>query len=111
MRPALTRPAATEHSDYMRTYVDAADAALASTGVNDVRELLASQCDALESLIAGFSEQQANSGYGPGKWSLKESIVHMSDTERVFSYRAMRVARGDKTPLPGFEQDVSGQDA
>jgi hypothetical protein len=105
MRPALDRPAATEHSEFARTYVDATAAALVSTGLNDIRDLMASQCDTLEQLVQHLSNQQANSGYGPGKWSLKESIVHMSDTERVFSYRAMRVARGDKTSLPGFEQD------
>ena len=43
--------------------------------------------------------------YAPGKWSLKESLGHVIDAERVFSYRAMRIARNDKTPLAGFEQD------
>lgn len=105
MRPAIDRPAPTEHAEFARTYVEATAAALASSGLGDVRDLLASQCDALEALVAGISDEQANAGYAPGKWSLKESIVHMSDTERVFSYRAMRVSRGDKTSLPGFEQD------
>ena len=43
--------------------------------------------------------------YAEGKWSVKEIIQHLMDTERVFSYRALRIARLDKTPLPGFEQD------
>lgn len=43
--------------------------------------------------------------YAPGKWSVKEVLVHLADTERVFGYRALRIARGDTTPLPGFEQD------
>ena len=43
--------------------------------------------------------------YAPGKWSVKESLGHVIDTERVFSYRALRIARNDKTPLAGFEQD------
>lgn len=43
--------------------------------------------------------------YAPGKWSVKEVLVHVTDTERVFAYRALRIARGDGTPLPGFEQD------
>jgi hypothetical protein len=43
--------------------------------------------------------------YAPGKWSLKESLGHVIDAERVFAYRAMRIARNDKTPLAGFEQD------
>ena len=43
--------------------------------------------------------------YAPGKWSVKEALGHVIDTERVFSYRALRIARNDKTPLAGFEQD------
>lgn len=43
--------------------------------------------------------------YAPGKWSIKESVIHVLDTERVFAYRALRIARNDKTPLPGFDQD------
>lgn len=43
--------------------------------------------------------------YAPGKWSLKESWIHVLDTERIFAYRALRIARNDSTPLAGFEQD------
>ena len=52
--------------------------------------------------------------YAPGKWTLAESLLHVADTERVFAYRALRVSRGDQTPLPGFDQDpwvpLSGAD-
>jgi uncharacterized damage-inducible protein DinB len=43
--------------------------------------------------------------YAEGKWTIKEIIQHLIDTERIFSYRAMRISRNDKTPLPGFEED------
>lgn len=43
--------------------------------------------------------------YGPDKWTVKEVLMHIIDTERVFAYRAMRISRKDKTPLPGFDQD------
>jgi hypothetical protein len=43
--------------------------------------------------------------YAPGKWSVKELLGHITDTERIFAYRALRVARADQTPLPSFEQD------
>jgi uncharacterized damage-inducible protein DinB len=43
--------------------------------------------------------------YAEGKWTIKEIIQHLIDTERIFSYRAMRISRNDKTPLPGFDED------
>jgi len=43
--------------------------------------------------------------YAPDKWTIKEVILHVIDSERIFAYRALRIARGDQTPLPGFEQD------
>jgi hypothetical protein len=52
-----------------------------------------------------LSEEQGNSRYEPGKWSIKELVGHINDAERIFGYRALRIARGDQTPLPGFEQD------
>jgi hypothetical protein len=56
-------------------------------------------------LLRGFAEERAGAGYEPGKWSVKEVVGHMIDGERVFAYRALCFARGDRTPLPGFEQD------
>lgn len=43
--------------------------------------------------------------YAEGKWTIKEIIQHVIDSERIFAYRALRIARGDKTPLPGFEEN------
>ena len=59
----------------------------------------------IHAIFGGLSEEQAEKGYAPGKWSLKEMLLHQIDTERVFAYRAMRFARGDSQDLPGFEQD------
>src|SRR5262249_6312114 len=56
-------------------------------------------------VLESFSNEQASRLKGTKKWTLKETLGHLCDAERVFSYRAMRIARGDKTPLPGFEQD------
>lgn len=105
MLPSITRPDTADFSPMAQPYIDATAATLFEYGYTDLRELLATQCDRLETLLHSVNDEQANQAYAPGKWSLKESIVHMSDTERVFAYRAMRVARGDATPLPGFEQD------
>ena len=56
-------------------------------------------------LLARFGEERGGHRYAPGKWSVKDVVGHVIDGERVFSYRALRMARGDTTPLPGFEQD------
>ncbi len=59
----------------------------------------------LLALLVPLSEAQLLHRYEPNKWTIKEIIVHLIDTERIFNYRALRYARQDKTPLPGYEQD------
>jgi uncharacterized damage-inducible protein DinB len=54
---------------------------------------------------ARLSEAQLKFQYAPGKWTIKEILVHIIDDERIYAYRALRIGRGDSTPLPGFEQD------
>ena len=56
-------------------------------------------------LVRSLSEEKGEYRYAPGKWSIKELLCHMMDTERVMSYRALRFARNDKTPLHGFEEN------
>jgi hypothetical protein len=67
--------------------------------------LLKDQIGELEKLRA-LPEQQANHAYAAGKWTVKELIGHLADAERVFSYRLVRIARGDTTPLAGFDENV-----
>jgi uncharacterized damage-inducible protein DinB len=65
----------------------------------------------LEALASPLSRPPPAAGqlllrrYAPGKWTIKEILVHVVDDERIYAYRALRFARGDLTPLPGFEQD------
>ena len=59
----------------------------------------------LDTTLALAGSLDPDARYQPGKWSVREVLVHLTDTERVFAYRALRMARGDTTPLPGFEQD------
>jgi hypothetical protein len=59
----------------------------------------------VSSLMLSLSEDKLMYSYAPGKWNIKEVLVHIMDTERIFAYRALRIARNDKTPLPGYEQD------
>ena len=71
----------------------------------DFLEILREQHRAMARLLSPLTEQQAEFRYAPGKWSIKEVLGHVSDAERIFAYRLLRIARGDKTPLAGFEQD------
>lgn len=57
------------------------------------------------SFLQSIPKDKLNYSYSPGKWTIKEVIQHIMDTERVFAYRALRIARQDQTPLPGFDQD------
>ena len=94
----LTRPAADEYAPYYGNYIS-----LVPEG--DVRTHLRRQLHESIVMLSGVPEAKANQAYGPGKWTLKESLLHVCDAERVFTYRMLRIARGDLTPLPGFEQD------
>ena len=97
-RYAPGRPRDDEYAPYYATYVNAVPD-------GDVRDHLRTQIHETLALLSGISEAAAGKGYAPGKWSLKEVVGHLCDAERVFAYRLLRVARGDETPLPGFEQD------
>lgn len=71
----------------------------------NIIDMLAARAGETESLIASLSETQAEHRYAPGKWSVKEVIGHMVDTERIMAYRLLRIARGDRTPLAGFDEN------
>ena len=105
----LPRPAATEYLPYAQTYVN-----MIPDG-HDPLALLRQQSGTLTSLLSPLTDAQALFRYAPEKWSIKEALVHIIDTERIFAYRALRISRGDQTSLPGFEQNDyvpnSGADA
>lgn len=65
---------------------------------------LQKQAVELEALCAGLSESGAMFRYAEGKWTVKEVIGHLLDSERVFAYRLLRISRGDVTELPGFDE-------
>jgi DinB family protein len=67
---------------------------------------MASQIDVTTALLRGVSESDALKRYAPGKWSVKEVVGHLADTERIMAYRALRIARADATPLPGFDDNA-----
>jgi hypothetical protein len=92
------RPIPGDYAPYAEQYV------LLVTS-DDILATLTAQLKQTATLFSGRSERDGNFRYAPDKWSVKEVVGHVSDTERIFAYRAMRIARGDQTPLEGFEQD------
>ena len=95
---AIALPAADEHIAYYGKYI-----ALLS---GDVYATLESQGRETARLLAATSEAKGAHRYAPGKWSVKQVVGHIADGERVFAYRALRFARADPTPLPGFDENV-----
>jgi hypothetical protein len=98
------RPDASEYAPYYHGYV-------ASVPEGDVIELLRSGGRELLEAIGRIPEDRGGYRYGPEKWSIREVIGHLIDAERIFTYRALRVARSDRTPLPGFEEKSYVQSA
>ena len=92
------RPLDTEYAPYYGRYVS-------RVPDGDVVRTLETQIADTLALLRGVPEARAGHRYADDKWSLKEVVGHMADAERIFAYRAMRIGRGDATPLPGFEQD------
>ena len=97
--PTISRPAATEYAPYYEKYVGKIPEDV------DILDLLEQQLGDTIHLLSGVSEERAGHRYAPDKWSVKEVVGHMVDTERVFAYRALCFARGDAGPFPSFEQD------
>ena len=71
----------------------------------DLLEALDIACKRMAELVASLPEDKGEYRYGPDKWSIKELLCHVIDAERIFTYRALRFARNDKTQLPGFEEN------
>lgn len=72
---------------------------------DDVISVLEKQITSTVSLLNSVSEEKADYAYAEGKWTIKEVVGHMIDTERIMAFRALAIARGEKQPIPGFEQD------
>ena len=94
----IARPDTDENAPYYGTYI-------AKVPDGDLRSMLSSQLAETLALIRSIPESQGGHRYAPDKWSIREVLGHLADGERIFSYRALRIARGDATPLPGFEQN------
>src|SRR5687768_17987261 len=94
----MNRPEKTEYNEYYETYVSLVQE-------TDILAALQNQLIELQNLSAEISEEKSLHAYAPGKWTIKELIGHLTDGERIFGYRALRISRADKTPIEGFEQN------
>src|SRR5688572_15759665 len=94
----IGRPDTTEYLSYYGKYIS-------MVPDDDILAVLESQMEDTAGFLGTIPESQAGFRYAPDKWSIKELVGHVIDGERVFAYRALRFARNDKTPLPGYEQD------
>jgi uncharacterized damage-inducible protein DinB len=92
------KPDESEYLPYYGRYI-----ALVSEG--DVVATLEAQMRDTNALVTGLPASTSTYRYAPGKWSVNEMLGHVIDSERIFAARALRFARSDATPLPGFEQD------
>ncbi|MEO7084338.1 MAG: DinB family protein [Gemmatimonadaceae bacterium] len=95
----IARPAAEEHDAYYTKYID-------RVPDGDLIQLLEAQMQDTIAVLSTVTPDREDFAYAPGKWTIKESIGHLSDTERIMAYRALRVARDDKTNLPSFDENL-----
>ena len=95
---AVARPEPGEYAPFYDRYISLVPGA-------DILGTLDTQRRQMLMLLSGHDDSDGNFRYAPDKWSVKEVLGHVCDTERIFSYRALRIGRGDRTPIEGFEQD------
>ncbi len=95
---AIARPEPGEYAPYYDRYISLISG-------SDILGTLETQRRQTVLLLSGRDEADGNFRYAPDKWNAKEVLGHVCDTERVFAYRALRISRGDHTPMEGFEQD------
>jgi hypothetical protein len=98
------RPAADEHIEYYGKYI-------ALVREADAIAALRAEVDDTLALLRTIPEAQGSQRYAPGKWSIRQVVAHLIDDERVFAYRALRFARADETPVPGFDEVTYAESA
>jgi DinB superfamily len=94
----MTRPEKNEYDEYYDRYVSL-------VGETDIVAAMREQLSEVERVFKVISEEKSLFAYAEGKWTIKEMVGHLTDGERIFGYRALRISRADQTPIEGFEQD------
>lgn len=93
----MTRPTSADHSEFHARYVTLVPE-------TDLLSAMRAQTAVTQTALLAFADRPDHR-YAPGKWSVRQVLGHMADTERIFGYRTLSIARGDAAPLPGVEQD------
>jgi len=101
---AATRPEATEFAPFYAGYV-------AAVPEGDIINILRRGGDEWQSVLAELPEARGDHRYADGKWSIRQLVGHVSDAERIFAYRALRIARGDQSPLASFDENAYAETA
>ena len=91
-------PGADEYAPFSAGYVN-------RVGRTYLPYLLKQEATRVRDFFAALPPEKQSYAYAPGKWTPREILGHISDTERIMAYRALRIARGDESPLPGFEEN------
>ena len=94
----MPKPLQTDYAPYFQCYID-------EVPEQDLFTAFRSQLPVIKDFLSVISEEKSNYAYGEGKWTLKEVLQHIIDTERIFNYRALCFARKEKISLPGFEEN------
>ena len=95
----MTRPYLSDFPTFYQGYVDTIES-------ENILETLREQKEKTTSFFEGVPDEKANYVYAEGKWTVKEVLGHMIDSERVFVFRALSFARGEEQPLPGFDENT-----
>ena len=98
------RPDSTEAAPYYSTYINQVPS-------DDALPVIEQQLDGVVTLCSAIPEQKSLYRYAPGKWSIRQVLNHITDTERAFAFRALWFARGFSDPLPSYEQDIAAAGA
>ncbi|MER2999597.1 DinB family protein [Pontibacter populi] len=105
MTLTIKRPLQNEYPAYYLPYVNQVPENA------EIMQTLEEQNSEIRSLFAAIDDDRAEEAYADGKWTMKELLQHMIDSERVFAYRALCIARGEQTPLPGFDENMYAENS
>ena len=100
----MARPSTQDAAEFYHGYINMAQG-------NSVAEVMANYAEEIRNFYSNLPEAKADHAYAEGKWTIKELLQHVIDAERIFAYRALRIARKDATPLASFDENAYAQTA